>query len=447
MMDAKTVLAFYKRPEIQQAIVQSARDREVAVKFGDRGFGKRPDILRYPGDVGELAAQGATSFHVSEERWSNPLQIVTGMSREQADALRSGWDLIIDIDCPELEYSKQTAYLIIEWLKHHDIRSISCKFSGNKGFHIGVPFEAFPQRIADKETRHLFPEAPRRVAMFIQEKIKDHLARRIIDLEGGNFDEIARKAGFDSKSEILSAKDGIKTVNVEAFLEIDTVLISSRHLYRSVYSFNEKSGLVSLPIDIDKVLEFQKPMADPKTLTIPSQRFLDTSRSTSSECFGLFTEAFDFQPELPVEEEEKKEFKDFEIPEDAIPEECFPPCMQLILKGLKDGKKRALFSLINFLKSVGWEHDAIEARLREWNKVNPEALRENILIGQIRYSKNRKAMLPANCANSIYKDIHVCEPDNVCKYIKNPVNYAKKKGKNPNASAQSLPKPKKTSSQ
>ena len=41
-------------------------------------------------------------------------------------------------------------------------------------------------------------------------------------------------------------------LDVEKFLEIDTVLISSRHLYRMPYSLHEKSGLVSLPINPGK---------------------------------------------------------------------------------------------------------------------------------------------------------------------------------------------------
>ena len=63
-------------------------------------------------------------------------------------ALRKGWDLVIDIDCPYWPYSKIIADLVVKALRHHHISAISAKFSGNKGFHIGVPFEAFPQKIA-----------------------------------------------------------------------------------------------------------------------------------------------------------------------------------------------------------------------------------------------------------------------------------------------------------
>ena len=46
-----------------------------------------------------------------------------------------GWDLIIDIDAKNWQISKITAWLIVECLKEFGIKSISIKFSGNKGFH------------------------------------------------------------------------------------------------------------------------------------------------------------------------------------------------------------------------------------------------------------------------------------------------------------------------
>ena len=65
MVDLATCLRYYKRPEIQQAIVDLASDREVAVRFGEHGYGKRPDILTYPSEILEFAKQGVTSFHIS----------------------------------------------------------------------------------------------------------------------------------------------------------------------------------------------------------------------------------------------------------------------------------------------------------------------------------------------------------------------------------------------
>src|SRR3989338_9531298 len=163
MLHLSTILKHYKRRDIQEAMVLAAQDREVSVRFGDGGFGKRPDILSYPNDVLEFAKKGATSFHVSEERWRNVMQISTGMKKQELDDARKGWDLVLDIDCKLWDYSKLITHLLIQEIKAHGITAVSCKFSGNKGFHIGIPFEAFPQSFQGKVTKQLFPEGPRRI--------------------------------------------------------------------------------------------------------------------------------------------------------------------------------------------------------------------------------------------------------------------------------------------
>jgi DNA primase large subunit len=94
---------------------------------------------------------------------------------------------------------------------------------------------------------------------------------------------------------------------------------------------------------------------------------------------------------------------------------------------MDDGKKRALFVLVNFLTSVGWSYDKIEELLKEWNKKNKEPVREVYLVGQIRYHKShKKKVLPPNCANKMYyQDLGFCKPDELCRKIKNPVNYSR----------------------
>ena len=136
-------------------------------------------------------------------------------------------------------------------------------------------------------------------------------------------------------------------------------------------------------------------------------------------------QAFDFN--LKREEIVKEKGKQYEISEEAVPEQFFPPCIKLILNGLSDGRKRSLFILTNFLTSVGWGYEQIEKRLDEWNKKNAEPLREVLIKGQLRYHKQKaKKILPPNCSNSMYyKDFRVCVPDNLCQKIKNPVNYSR----------------------
>ena len=415
-VDKEKILKHYSRPEVQNEIIRCSKDKEVVGSYGGKGYAKRPDTLMYSGDIFELVKQGITSFHFSEETWKNPLAIDPLMKKNEIEELRQGWDLILDIDCDELEYSGMAAHLLIQALKHHDIENVSVKFSGNHGYHIAVPFESFPERINDMEIRKSFPEAPRRIALYLKEMIREHLAKM---LRKDPIEVIAKK----------SNKEIEKNFDPFDVLEIDTILISSRHLLRHVYSFNEKSGLISIPIKNEDVLTFKKENALPENISDFSIKFIDRSKSIKNEARKLFIQAFDFKPQIEDEFEQiigtKKEY---EIPEEAIPEEYFPPCIKKILSGLEDGKKRSLFILINFLRCVGWSYEQIEDRVKEWNKVNPEPLRETIMLGQIRYHKQQKKnIMPPNCANTYYKDLQICFPDNLCNKIKNPVQYSRRK--------------------
>ena len=182
---AKT-LSFYKRKDIQEELVKQAKDKEIAFRF-DESFGKRPEVLTYPNDVLELAKQRVTSFHCSEELWKNPMQLSLTLKKEEIDALRKGWDLVLDVDCKFFEYSRLAAHYAVQALKQNGVKSITAKFSGNKGFHIAVPFEAFPKNVGGENIINLFPEAPRRIALYITELIRKSLAEGIMNLEKNDF--------------------------------------------------------------------------------------------------------------------------------------------------------------------------------------------------------------------------------------------------------------------
>lgn len=488
-MDISTPLLLYKRLDIQNAIIENAKNREIAIKFGESGFGKRPDILKYPKDVIELAKQGATSFHASEELWKNPLQLDPMMKKGDMENLRIGWDLVLDIDCQIWKLAKITTWLIIKALKEHNISSISLKFSGNKGFHIGIPFEAFPEKINNSETKNLFPEAPRSIALYLLDYINSNYIKVEKDekiMFGGKFAITFQKLAEATKksmndltirhcsscnniikgekqkitefvckkcSSAITSNDPFmkcpkckifmeklehekalckcgsnnfyRKFNALSVIEVDTILISSRHLFRMPYSLNEKSGLVSLPISPDNVLSFEKEMAHPKNIKLTKPNFLDRQNVKKGEASLLLERSLGFNLEKQKGLEGKKE-KNFESLTEALPEQFFPPCIQKILKGLEDGKKRSMFILTNFLTSVGWDYEKINALLHEWNKKNAEPLREVNITGQIRYHKQRKKkILPPNCQNKMYYvDMRICNPDDLCKKIKNPVNYS-----------------------
>ncbi len=479
MFIAKT-LSFYKKPEVKKALLKHAEHKEIAVRFNDY-FGKRPEALFNEGDVLEFAKKKATSFHASEELWINPLQLKSGLKQNEINDLRIGWDLILDVDCPYWPLSKLITHLFIKAIKAHGIRAVTVKFSGNKGFHIAVPFESFPETINGKPTKNLFPETPRRVAQYLL----DYITKHYLEDKGDYFlfdkkyritkEKLAEKMNLMEKTikepdkwELLCPKCGFRKIitrepelekcpkcgtimnynkisnpknfrkkqNQTAdwnedplhplkFIEVDTILIAHRHLYRMPYSFHEKSRLVSVPIPIDEVLNFSKKQAVPEKIRFDIP-FLDRTKARKGEASKLLIQAYDFQPKIIIND--NNENKEFEIPEEALPETTFPPCIKNILKGLKDGRKRSLFTLINFLRGVGWSYDLIEERIKQWNKANDEPLREVIIKGQINYSRKKKPLPPHNC-KSYYQDLGVCQPDNICASIKNPLQYAKKKAR------------------
>ena len=297
MLPMHITLNHYKRRDIQEEIIYNSKNKEVAARFNE-SFGNRPDTLNYPKDILELAKQGATSFHSSEELWQNPLVLNPNLKKQELDDLRIGWDLVLDIDCGIFDYSKIAADLTIKALEYHEIKAIFCKFSGNKGFHIGVPFKAFPENINNKNTKEMFPEAARRIAFYIKELIKKSLGEKIMQFENNDFSKIIKKTKEDANKiryyEKNEFSDNIPRLNAEPFLNIDTILISSRHLYRMPYSLHEKSGLVSLPIDPKKVLEFKKEDAKPNGIKISKFRFLDEENVVRGEAKNLILQAFDF---------------------------------------------------------------------------------------------------------------------------------------------------------
>jgi len=75
--------------------------------------------------------------------------------------------------------------------------------------------------------------------------------------------------------------------------------------------------------------------------------------------------------------------------------------------------------------------NATKTEKEEWNQKNKDPLKESYITGQINWHKKQKeSVAPPNCfSEGYYEDILVCEPDNLCKTIKNPVSYAFKKYK------------------
>ncbi len=393
-------IAYYSREDIKKQIVLSSQNREVSAMYGIGKFGKRPDIIQFENDITEMVKRGATSFHISEEHWRDPLSLKPGMTKRDLDNLRTGWDFILDIDSPDLEDSKIISHYLVEAIKFHDVKNIFVKFSGNKGFHIAIPFKAFPSKVNEIETINLFPEGPKVISEYLEHMISAPLIEKYGD----------------------SFKEKIK---------IDTVLISNRHMFRAPFSLHEKSGLASIPINPEEILTFNKETAKPENVKV-NMSYLNNSKVEQGEATSLITQAFDWHTrniqrkqayeELPTQ----KPTKEYDELTEAIPEEYFPPDIKKGLAGIEDGRKRFLFILINFLKCTGWGIKEIEQRVKDWNNSLAQPLKEGYVISQLNWHKvNKKKVLPPNYENkAYYADMGLLPEENITRKFKNPVNYA-----------------------
>jgi hypothetical protein len=390
---------YYSRKDVQKIIFEFSKNREISPRYFE-GFGKRPDSFQYMNDILEFVKKGATSFHCSEELWQDPFQINTDMNRQQSDKLRIGWDFLIDIDSKYIDYSKIMAKEIIRLLNFHNIKNIGIKFSGSKGFHLIIPWKSFPKEVNGIKTSDMFPEWPRIVLQYVNEKINKQLVKEITKLSTPN--KYIR--------------------DVEASKEVipDLVLVSPRHLFRMPYSLHEKTALASVVLNPNEIENFELKDADPLKAQIKNF----TPDVKEGEATELLMQALDWSKEnnLNSNKDEKKNFDFKPIKLEKLSEENFPPCVKNILKGISDGKKRALFVLINLFRSVGMDKEELEKRVYDWNKKNKPPVKEGYIKSQLSWSYRKKPIMPQNC-KEFYQGIGVCVPDNLCKSIKNPVNY------------------------
>ncbi len=413
---------YYSKPEIQKVLFDFSKNREICPRYFE-GFGKRPDSLQYKGDIYEMAKKGATSFHCSEELWKDPLNISTGMDESQLNEIRTGWDLLIDIDSKYIEYSKICAIVIIDFLKFHGVENIGVKFSGSKGFHLIVPWKAIPKEINEIETKNRFPEIPRIITKYIMAKTEEQLIKRISELEKPN----KYILDFEVSKKVMP----------------DLILVSPRHLFRMPYSLHEKTALSSMVLEHSEIKNFELKNADPFKIKI--KKFMPESKE--SEAHELIMQALDWEKENSSDKQEEKIIKDFKpIKLSKLSDQNFPPCIKNILSGIKDGKKRAVFILINLFRSVGMDKEELEKRIYDWNKKNDIPLKEGYIKTQISWSYKKKSLMPPNC-KEFYQGIGVCTPDNLCEKVKNPVNYTIKKNfiMNKNSSGSSKKKSKEKS--
>jgi len=430
------IVNYYSKPEIQKEILSFAKNREVVGSLKDGAYLKRPDTLFYPKDITERVKRGVVSFHCSVEKWPQPMQLSVNLSQEELNNLRKGFDFIIDIDAKvKLEHAVVGSRVVYSFLKDLGVKP-TIKFSGSRGFHVAITSEAFPDKIDFKETRTRYPEVSQAITGFIIEKAREHILEEMIAKEGGVAALMNTNPSVSelTPSPFIGIDDGTylpkkepKYVDNFAGLEKGW---GNRHLFRMPYSLHPKYWLVSIPLKFEDLKDFKLENAKPDRVKT-DVKFLVNKKGEATE---LILRALDWKAKQPKEivKPIKRIRPKSKTP---VPEEFFPPCMKFILRGLKDGKKRSLFSLATFLRAMNWPTERVEERMSEWNKNNVSPLSERLVRSQLKWHfRQSRELMPANCYSDLfYVSIGVCQPDNFC--WKNPVNYPfrkmkKKKPKN-----------------
>jgi hypothetical protein len=412
-MKQSIAIEWYSRPEVRKELIRVAQDREVGIQLQGERFAKRPDILQFPKEVETMSRKGATSFHISQERWTDPMQLSSSLTKRELHNLRTGWDLIIDIDCEWFDYATLAAHTIMEALNVEGITP-QIKFSGNRGWHIAIPFEAFPKIINKQNTKDIYETASSAILQYLNNIINKQLWHKIKEKEG-DLRRVVEKIGKKPTGD-----------NISQYIGLDMALGASRHLIRAPHSLHEKTGLVSLTIKPEQLKDFNKEMARPENIKELNDSFLNTQKIKEGCALELLSVALLEQKNREEAEETKETTKKIVELEGKIPENNFPPCIKTILAGIQDGRKRALFAVFNFLRCCNWSWDEIEQRIRKWNKENPEQLKEGYLLAQFHWHKiNTKKVPPPNC-KEYYQEIGVCQPNDTCNVIKNPLSYVKR---------------------
>ncbi len=418
-MDRNEVIDYYKQEEILESILQVSKNREVGGTLYNGRYTSRPNVLQYKNDLMGLVKKGVVAFHASVERWKNPMKLDTKMRKDDMNRLRNGWDLILDIDSDMgLEAAKLAAKRIIQVLEDYKIEDYGLKFSGRRGFHICVPWRAFPKKVDFEDTSNQFPEIPQAVASYIREKIKPLLLQDLIELKG-SFHELSQ-----------DIEGHVDRLTPFVFVEVEKDW-GKRHLFRMPYSLHDSTWLVSYPLKKEELDGFEMEDASPGRVELGREFFKNVERACAKD---LVVDAVNWMSKKRERKEDKEEVEKIK-PTDPIPEDRFPPCIKNILDGIPGGRKRSVFVLITFLRRMGWDWEKVEERLGAWNDKNDPPLQENYINTQLKWFKRQERdLVSPSCDNGMYyRSFGVCSPDKKCKQgtdeikIKNPVVYPFKK--------------------
>ncbi len=92
--------------------------------------------------------------------------------------------------------------MLADVLKFHGIENFSVKFSGSKGFHIIIPWKAFPEQVYNQKTKDMFPEWARVICEYLGEIIRPKLSDKIFEEQ--SLREVAEKTGKGEEDLIIT---------------------------------------------------------------------------------------------------------------------------------------------------------------------------------------------------------------------------------------------------
>ena len=210
----------------------------------------------------------------------------------------------------------------------------------------------------------------------------------------------------------------------ETLASLDLVLVASRHLFRAPYSLHEKTALASIVVDKEQIPSFSPKEANP--LNIKVKNFYPMVKKEEAKNLLIAALAWKKIQLSKDEQEIKRKYKNYtkiDFKNSKITEDLFPRSIKRLLKGLNDGRKRGLFILLTFLRSLNFSPEYINEKIREWNKKNSTPLKEGYLKSQIDWHlKQKRQILPPNYSNkNFYKDLKLIDPASMPR-AKNPIS-------------------------
>jgi len=196
--------------------------RELWFGIGSHRPLKADSVEEFKKVVNGLHLHDSFPFFMSVESFSDP----TLLEREDPNHIRVSWDFFLDLDCDEeFDAARKAAYKAKQVLEKFNIENYILKFSGRRGFHLLIPGLSL-DIFQPGEFRLAYPKLAVMLARFFE------------------------------------------AVIYEPKVKVDLSVYKPRQLMRAPYSWHEKTGLLSIPLD--DPLKFKLEDAKPENTKIHS---------------------------------------------------------------------------------------------------------------------------------------------------------------------------------